>query len=659
MENGVRKSERKTKNVRYFESNKSDSNTESDNVSDLESDDSDLDATYEDSLEPQPDFVDAEGSETSCMSPPVTPVKRGRLTPLVSPRPSKGHASRFKHRRRSSATGHEEGRWNSITDPDVEPQVPRFCPARKPGVQLDTTKDYSHLELFQLFFDHSVVKTLCKNTNKNAERVRILGRKCPWVPLTVPECYRFLGLLIFMGLLKVSALKDYWALHRIYSLPFCRTVMTRKRFEVIMWTLHMSDPEEDEENKKKRGTPDYDRLFYLRPLLDSVVLSCKAFYHPRQNLSIDERMVGTRAKNMLKQHMKSKPIKWGFKLFVLADAYNGYTCNFSIYQGRSGPESGKGIGYNSVMNLINLAQLGTGYHLYVDSFYTSTRLFRDLYCLKIGACGTINENRQGFPRARENALSAKSDRGEIRWIRDKELLFVKWKDTRQVAMCTTIHKVYTGEQTLRRILAPGGKWTANSVPIPTAVRAYNQHMGGVDLSDALIKYYSVAHKTKKWYKTLFLHFVDIAVVNAFLLHKDLAETQKTTPLSQKVFREQLCLQLVDFGEDGPAPAQAPEQSLPVKAKRAKEKKVQKSCIPVCITEGQDIHYSLKATKGRKYCVLCSKEKNGLQTIWKCEACNVALCLIPDRNCFRDWHSLLAKEAKKQEMAERIPHCSKK
>lgn len=550
-----------------------------------------------------------------------------------------------------------------MTDPDVDPQVPRFCPARKPGVQLDTTREYSHLELFQLFFDLAVVKTLCENTNRNADRMRRLGRKCPWSELTVPECYRFLGLVIFMGLLKVSALKDYWSLHRVYRVPFCRTVMTRKRFEVIMWTLHMSDPEEEEENRKKRGTPEYDRLFCLRPLLDTVVLSCQAFYHPRQNLSIDERMVGTRAKNMLKQHMKSKPIKWGFKLFVLADAYNGYTCNFSIYQGRSGPESGKGIGYNSVMNLINVAHLGTGYHLYVDTFYTSTALFHDLHQLKIGACGTINDNRQGFPRCRENALTAKSNRGEIRWIRDKELLFIKWKDTRQVSMCTTIHKVYTGDQAMRRSLTPGGKWTAQAVPVPTAVRAYNQHMGGVDLSDALIKYYSVAHKTKKWYKTLFFHFVDIAVVNAFLLHKDLAETRQVTALSQKVFREQLCLQLVDFGWGGPAlseppgvattpPTQVPGLS-PLKAKLAKEKiMAERPCIPVCITEGQDVDDSLKATKGRRYCVLCMKERYGLKTIWKCEACDVPLCLIPGRNCFRDWHSLLAKEAEKEKKAEK-------
>lgn len=90
-------------------------------------------------------------------------------------------------------------------------------------------------------------------------------------------------------------------------------------------------------------------------------------------------------------------------------------------------EQTKGLSYESVMVLVDGKILGTGYKLYVDNFYTSPSLFRDLLQKGIWACGTIHSNLVGFPQATDNRLPRNAPHGSMRWIRNDKLLFVEWK----------------------------------------------------------------------------------------------------------------------------------------------------------------------------------------------------------------------------------------
>ncbi|KAM9315319.1 uncharacterized protein KZ484_024983 [Pholidichthys leucotaenia] len=103
--------------------------------------------------------------------------------------------------------------------------------------------------------------------------------------------------------------------------------------------------------------------------------------------------------------------------------------------------------------------------------------------------------------------------------------------------------LWTGETVSRRVKDAQGQWSRKDISLLPCIKDYNRCMGGVDLSDALIGYYSVLHKTMKWYKSFFYHFMDIAIVNAYILHKALASGRGEKPLRQKVFRETLAKQL--------------------------------------------------------------------------------------------------------------------
>ena len=80
-----------------------------------------------------------------------------------------------------------------------------------------------------------------------------------------------------------------------------------------------------------------------------------------------------------------------------------------------------------------------------------------------------------------------------------------------------------------------GRYKKRDVPIPLPIFHYSKHMGGVDRSDQPIHYYNVLRQTRKYWKTLFFHFIDIAVVNSYILH-----TEKVwNPLTHYKFREML------------------------------------------------------------------------------------------------------------------------
>jgi hypothetical protein len=98
---------------------------------------------------------------------------------------------------------------------------------------------------------------------------------------------------------------------------------------------------------------------------------------------------------------------------------------------------------------------------------------------------------------------------------------VCWKDKREVYLLTNMHEPpasghYVDEE--------GYAFK------PLCIEIYNRNMDFVYTGNMIANSYSIPHKTWKWTKKLFFHFVDLTFLNAFTIHSLWSGT-----LTHKVF----------------------------------------------------------------------------------------------------------------------------
>ena len=198
--------------------------------------------------------------------------------------------------------------------------------------------------------------------------------------------------------------------------------------------------------------------------------------------------------------MPKKPTRFGIKVWVLAEAKTGYILDFQVCTGATKDESSKGLAYRVVNDLIQNFQ-GKNHLLYVDNFYTSPELLLDLLKKGVYCTGTIRSNRKSFPK--NLILCNKSAQiGSYRFATCSchQLTALWWKDRRDVYAISTLHK----KSVVTVLKRPKGSKEKQNIPCPQMINDDNQFMGGVDLCDQCLSYYSMStRKTLKWWKKVF------------------------------------------------------------------------------------------------------------------------------------------------------------
>ncbi|KAK3741427.1 hypothetical protein QZH41_003983 [Actinostola sp. cb2023] len=479
-----------------------------------------------------------------------------------------------------------------------------------PGIRVPIPQPVREVDFFNLMFGEEEFRILVEESNRFARQTLKDNprRLTKWKDTTVEEMKAFIGIWILMGLNSLPSIANYWSKDPFLRNEGIQQVMTKNRFEELAQFIHFNDSEK----RPARGARNYDRLYKVRPILSGVLNNIQNAYYPGKNISIDEGMVAFRGRvSSFLQYMPAKPTKYGIKCWMAADSGNAYVVNFSVYLGREDQAPRiHGLGYDVIMKMAR-PYLNKFHHLFFDNFFSSTRLVEHLQLQNTYACATVRPNRKDLPVCAKNKLKQP---GELVVQQKGTVLYTKWHDKRDVNFIST--NVSPFEQ--HRMVERKVKGQQIEITKPYVSDLYTAKMGGVDRADQLRSSYTVGRQCKKWYRYLFWYALNLSICNALVLQ---CVNEQKQEKRQFKFRLALGKQLIGGF--------------------TQRKRNLLRATPVLNAQTPQ-HVSVRCERRKKECVQCKKatrktaKGRPIETRFKCEQCDVALCKVV---CFAQFHNM--------------------
>jgi hypothetical protein len=88
-----------------------------------------------------------------------------------------------------------------------------------------------------------------------------------------------------------------------------------------------------------------DKLWKIRRFMDLLLHQFQALYEVNGFVSVDESMVKYKGRLAFRQYLPMKPVKWGIKVWVMAESNTGYVNNFQVYTGAIAGKTETGLAY--------------------------------------------------------------------------------------------------------------------------------------------------------------------------------------------------------------------------------------------------------------------------------------------------------------------------
>jgi hypothetical protein len=507
-------------------------------------------------------------------------------------------------------------------------------------------------DFHKLFLSDEFVDNMVRVSRMYAVRK---GRPDLPVKITNDSLRVSMAIMYVTGYLTPSNRKMFWEQREDCSNSFVKKAMSRNMFVDIIHHTYFVDtviPDPD------------DRFWKVRLLFNHLNKTAKEFVQHPERVCVDEGMVKYFGPHPLKQFIRGKPIRFGYKLWILATP-TGELLAVQPYAGSSThiPDFGLGQGPNVVMGLSLQYGLLPGAKVCIDNLFTSMDLLDNMGEKGYGVTGTLRQNRIISIPLPNKKDANKMKRGEMKAVYTKDAVVTVWKDNKPVYMASNCDAVEPAAQ-CKRYNRKEKAYVA--LPQPKLNNDYNKFMGGVDLFDNGTKNYAITTRVRKWYWCLYTWFLNAIMVQAWRLYRaHMKQRHRLVMESEQQKHQEQMAEEQEQEQHAFKPAsdaEKKEQEKERKRRRTAEKKLEEmplleftrqvvELIMKNHSETSDIPFQrdvapsfssasleqirfdngrhlIKFTKLRGVCRECKK-----RTQFRCHRCNVAL----HPECFMSFH----------------------
>lgn len=475
-------------------------------------------------------------------------------------------------------------------------------------------------DVWQLFFDLTMVNSIVHNTNVKLASVRAglsnQTKKNNYRDTDIDEINALIGLELLSSILRsnderINSLftKD------CFSRPIFSATMSEKRFEILLMCLRFDDVTT---RPVRRQT---DKAAPISELFDQFIANSRSIYSPSSNVTIDEMLVPFRGRCSFRVFMPNKPRKYGIKVMCLCDSKTSYLINAYIYTGRgsdatslSEQEKTLSIPCQAVIKLCKPI-VSTNRNITADNWFSCEEVLDELLKRNLTYVGTVKKNKKFIPREFLPDAS-RTEKSSIYGFRDKTTLlsFVP-KKNRAVVLASTMHSSIETDEEKQK---------------PEIICYYNRTKAGVDLLDMKCAVFSSSRRTRRWPLAIFYRILNIASVNTFIAYMSYKETPMMTRFD---FVKQLAYDLIvphlKRRLANPSLQRGLKESIrSVLGENVEEPREQAEAADLDEAGPSD------RLEKRKTCSKCPSVKKR-KTAYKCIVCNQPICLECSRKvCVR-------------------------